>query len=87
MSEPQPIICYNTASLHVQTTDQQNTLPPPWLAGALLIAQLWRADFRMHTMQLVIPMHLKVKKLFVNLVEHFPLKLLVHDLTRLSGTL
>jgi hypothetical protein len=44
MSEPQPATCYTTASLHVQTTDQLNTLPPPWLAEALLIAQLWCAS-------------------------------------------
>jgi hypothetical protein len=30
--------------LHVQATDQLNTLPPPWLAEALQIAQLWRAS-------------------------------------------
>ncbi|MBC7881678.1 MAG: hypothetical protein H7Y37_10130 [Anaerolineae bacterium] len=39
MSKLQPATCYSTASLHVQTTDQLNTLPPPWLAEALLIAQ------------------------------------------------
>jgi hypothetical protein len=44
MSELQPTTCYSTTSLHVQTTDQENTLPPPWLAEALLIAQLWRAS-------------------------------------------
>lgn len=31
-----------TAALSLQTTDQVDTLPPPWLAEALLIAQLWR---------------------------------------------
>lgn len=44
MSEPQPTTCFTSASLSVQTTDQENTLPPPWLAEALLMAQLWRTS-------------------------------------------
>ena len=74
MSEPQPTTCFTSASLSVQTIDQENTLPPPWLAEALLIAQLWLVE---HLQQQVRPERGRMGRY---LVCDFVLVLLAHAL-------
>lgn len=43
MSVPLSTASSHSTAVHLQTTDKLDTLPPPWLAEALLLAQLWQA--------------------------------------------